>query len=114
NLKPSPISGNNLYDTLASRSVASGLPLCQYDKRTTAARFLGWSSCSSVAKKYGVDKATVSRVCSKFRQEVPEGDGQVGSRNLLECSQNAMTAIVIAISCENFHVPEQPVSPSYP
>src|SRR5262249_2440166 len=28
-------------------------------------------SCTAIAEKYGVDKATVSRICSKFRQEVP-------------------------------------------
>src|SRR5262249_1979389 len=38
-------------------------------------------SCSAIAEKYGVDKATVSRICSKFRQEVPGAEMSIDLEN---------------------------------
>src|SRR5262249_22669217 len=38
-------------------------------------------SCTAIAEKYGVDKATVSRVCKKFRQEVPQAEMSIDLEN---------------------------------
>src|SRR5215813_6861376 len=38
-------------------------------------------SCTAIAEKYGVDKATVSRVCKKFRQEVPRAEMSIDLEN---------------------------------
>ena len=38
-------------------------------------------SCTVIAEKYGVDKATVSRVCKKFRQEVPQAEMSIDLEN---------------------------------
>ena len=38
-------------------------------------------SCTAIAEKYGVDKATVSRVCKKFRQDVPQAEMSIDLEN---------------------------------
>jgi len=55
-------------------------------------------SCTAIAEKYGVDKATVSRVCSKFRQEVPKAELSIDLENWKQqLREKAIAAIDAAL-----------------
>src|SRR5437879_2001055 len=55
-------------------------------------------SCSAVAEKYGIDKATVSRICSRFRNQVPQAELAVDLENYKEqLRRKAIAAIDAAL-----------------
>jgi hypothetical protein len=58
-------------------------------------------SCSAVAEKYQVDKGTVSRICSRFREQVPEAEMSVDLANWKEqLKTEAVKAVHEALRCE--------------